>query len=86
MENIAPEWFNAEKVANTYDARELLSGGGHPVEKVLADLADFKSGDIYLLITPFLPAPLLEKVKAQGFEYWTKNESDTEFRNYFYKK
>jgi len=86
MENVAPEWFNEEKLTNTYDAREMLSGGGHPVEKVLSDLVNFNSGEIYQLITPFLPAPLLEKVKAQGFECWTKNESDSEFRNYFYKK
>jgi len=86
MENVAPEWFDENRVTTTYDAREMLSGGGHPVEKVLGDIATFKAGEIYLLITPFMPAPLIEKVKAQGFENWTQGENDSVFRNYFYKK
>ena len=85
MENLVPDWFNEDKVTNTYDTREMLAGGGHPVTKVLEDLANFNSGNIYELISPFLPAPLLEKVIAQGLECWTKKENDSLFRNYFYK-
>ena len=85
MENLQPDWFSEDKVTNTYDTREMLAGGGHPVAKVLEDLANFEAGDIYELVTPFLPAPLLDKVKAQGFECWTKKENDNLFRNYFCK-
>ncbi len=83
MENIVPDWFSEDKVTNTYDTREMLVGGGHPVAKVLEDLAYFEAGDIYELVTPFLPAPLLDKVKAQGFDCWAKKEYDSLFRNYF---
>ncbi len=85
MENQTPTWFNENKVTVTYDAREMLAGGGHPVEKVLGDLNTFEVGNIYQLITPFLPAPLLEKVKALGYECWTKTEDNGVFSNYFCK-
>ena len=85
MEDRVPDWFDESKVGLTYDAREMLADGGHPVSKVLEDLETFKPGSIYELITPFLPSPLHQKVKALGWECWVKKESDTLFRNYFYK-
>lgn len=80
-----PDWLVEENIKQTYDARESIAMGGHPVSQVLGDLNAFAGGQIYELITPFLPAPLLDKVGEQGFEVWTKKISDSEFRNYFYK-
>jgi hypothetical protein len=85
MENTAPKWFDENKITRTFDAREMLADGGHPVAQVLEEISTFDSGDIYQLVTPFLPQPLLDKVNAQGFECWTKIEDETAFRNYFYK-
>ncbi len=80
-----PEWFDPSRITLTLDAREMIASGGHPVSKVLADLHDFEAGDIYALVTPFLPAPLIDKVKGIGFETWTVRESDSLFRSYFRK-
>ncbi len=82
MEQKTPDWFSEDKVTANYDAREMLAGGGHPVTKVLEDLESFEPGNIYQLVTPFLPSPLLEKVSALGYECWSKEE-DGVYRNYF---
>lgn len=82
----SPDWFKEENVAKSFDARETIAQGGHPLGDVMGDLKDWKSGDIYELITPFLPAPLVDKVKELGFEAWAKKENDGLFRNYFLKK
>lgn len=80
-----PEWFNEDEIAKSFDAREIIAQGGHPLGKVMNDLHNWESG-IYELITPFLPAPLIDKVKEQGFVAWTKKENDNLFRNYFLKQ
>ncbi|MEZ5197411.1 MAG: hypothetical protein R2764_13760 [Bacteroidales bacterium] len=51
----------------------------------MGDLKSWQTGKIYELITPFLPAPLLDKVKDLGFEVWTAKENDGLCRNYFCK-
>lgn len=80
-----PDWFDASKVTKSFDARETISQGGHPLGDVMSDLMAWAPGNIFELITPFLPAPLLDKVKDLGFEVWTKKENDSLFRNYFCK-
>ena len=79
-----PSWFSEDKIVKTFDARETIAQGGHPLGDVMGDLHNWEDG-IYELITPFLPAPLIDKVKEQGFKAWTKQENDGLFRNYFRK-
>lgn len=83
--NDIPVWFDMGKIAKSFDAREVIAQGGHPLGDVMGDLMAWPQGDIYELITPFLPAPLLDKVKDLGFEIRTKKENDGLFRNYFCK-
>lgn len=80
-----PSWFDLNKVIKSFDARDTIAQGGHPLGEVMGDLNDWKAGDIYELITPFMPAPLVDKVKDLGFKAWTKKENDGLFRNYFIK-
>ncbi len=85
IENTAsPAWFAADKIANTFDAREIIAGGGHPLPEVIAGASQVGDGQIYELITPFLPAPLIAKVNAMGFQSWSKQEG-TVFSTYFFK-
>jgi len=81
----SPSWFDEDKIVKSFDAREIIAQGGHPLGDVMGDLRTWQPGNIYELITPFLPAPMIDKVKEQGFETWTKKEDASLFRNYFYK-
>jgi hypothetical protein len=81
-----PSWLNPEKIVKQLDARPIIEQGGHPLGDVLTDIRDLAVGDIYELITPFLPAPLIERVVDQGFDAWSKKESENLIKTYFLKK
>jgi hypothetical protein len=83
--NERPGWFDPEKIIQRLDARDLIESGGHPFSAVMTDLHGFEEGAVYELVTPFLPAPLIDKVKDMGFRCWTKKESDSLYLNYFMK-
>lgn len=79
-----PKWLNREKIAVTLDARPLLAQGVHPLEKVLKDTAGLKPGEIYEIITPFPPSPMIEKLSDLGFETFSENAEGL-FHTYFCK-
>jgi len=81
-----PEWFDKKKIKKSLDARPILERGDSPLTFVLAEIKALGKEDIYELISPFLPAPLIDKVKAKGFDYWTYEESADLFKTYFIKK
>jgi uncharacterized protein (DUF2249 family) len=86
IENTAqPDWFDAVKIVTTLDARPAIAAGQHPLDPVFSGLSEMKENGVFELITPFVPAPLLDKVKAKGYLVWTKQESGI-FKNYFVKE
>ncbi len=82
----SPSWFLTSRIVQSLDARPMLDKGEQPINKVLADCKNLKIGDIYELITPFLPAPLIEMAKKQGFLVWSKEENERVFRTYLTPK
>jgi uncharacterized protein (DUF2249 family) len=81
-----PSWFVKEKIVKHLDARPMIESGGHPLGEVMKEVNDLKKGEIYELTTPFLPAPLIERVMSMGFDKWTRKESAELFYTYFYKQ
>jgi hypothetical protein len=79
----APEWLNKESIRISLDARPLLASGQHPLDRVISETASFKPGEIYEIITPFTPVPMIEKIGALGFESYSENASDETVRTYF---
>jgi hypothetical protein len=84
-QKILPGWFTTEKVAQSLDARDMLNRGEHPVGQVLADLNNLHGVEIYELIAPFYPAPLIDKAKAIGFDSHVDQVNPEEFRVYFFR-
>lgn len=80
-----PNWANNENIKIEYDAREDLDNGIQPLNKVVRETKGFKRGEKYLLITAFVPAPMLELLQNSGFECYSEIISDKEVRNYFRK-
>jgi hypothetical protein len=81
----APNWMQNATVARSLDARPVIAGGGHPLEQVLRELKELPAGSIYLLITPFLPAPLLDLMKKQGYQVWSRKNDEGRHENYIHK-
>jgi uncharacterized protein (DUF2249 family) len=81
-----PSWFDTTLVSDTLDAREMLQAGQHPLANVLTGTSALQSGQIFELITPFVPMPLIEKVKDKGFLTYVISVTDSEIHTYFCKE
>jgi uncharacterized protein (DUF2249 family) len=78
-----PGWFDAAKVVDEIDTRDMLHAGEHPVHVVLSGVKKLKKGEILKVIAPFLPAPLIEKASGLGSEHWVNQIEDELFEIYF---
>lgn len=80
-----PAWFSEDRVMRKLDAKLILDRGEHPLGQVIEEVKTLQYGEIYELITPFQPIPLIERVMALGFDRWTVKEGEDFYRNYFCK-
>jgi len=77
-----PPGFQQADVVQTLDARPLLDAGEHPISTVLQSLRRLSAGQYFELVTPFLPAPLIDLAEKQGYEAWSVQSGEV-FRTYF---
>ena len=80
-----PAWFSETRVVTEFDAKGMLADGEQPVNQVIADLQALDQGDIYKLVAPFMPAPLVDKASSLGFSHWVTEKGDQELVIYFCK-
>ena len=78
-----PAWFDEEKQVSTLDVHQMLAEGDHPVAQVIEDLKKLKHDEIYKVIAPFLPIPLIDKASGLEFSHWIDKESESLFNIYF---
>lgn len=81
--NPAPEWMDQEVIVGSLDARPMIDAGEQPLGRVMQQLGSLQPGEIFELITPFEPAPLIDKATARGYRVWTTVRSTDEHRTYF---
>ena len=81
-----PEWLIKAKIKITLDARPLIAAGNHPLERVRDEASALESGEIYELLTPFPPTPMMEKLKELGFENFSTQDESGLFHTFFLKK
>ncbi len=80
-----PDWLKKESIKIALDARPLLAQGIHPLELVQKECATLQPGEIFEIITPFPPAPMIEKMGAAGFETFSEMGADVMFHTFFKK-
>ena len=85
MNGNVPDWVKNGEVVKELDARPLLARGNHPKAEVLGELSALEAGQIFLLLTPIVPAPLVELGKEQGLSTWTRQGESGRFETYFGK-
>lgn len=78
-----PDWVTPDRVVATLDARSILAGGGHPMQQVVAALDGLQPGQVFLLITPFVPEPLVDIAKKKGFDTHSEVSGPDLVRTYF---
>ncbi|MFL5301512.1 MAG: DUF1858 domain-containing protein [Anaeromyxobacteraceae bacterium] len=81
-----PAWAEHDAVARTHDARAAIAAGEHPMPQVMADLTALGDGQVYELVTPFVPAPLVELAHGKGFASFSVVEAEGLVRTYFRKR
>lgn len=81
-----PKWANCENVKIEYDVRYDLENGIQPLNRVVKDTKALIQGDKYLLITAFIPLPLIELLEENGFDSYSEVINDNNVKNYFLKK
>ncbi len=81
-----PSWFSISRIVQSLDARPMLDKGEQPINKVFADCKNLKGGEIYELITPFLPAPLIDAAREKGYLTWSEKEGEEVFKTYLTPK
>lgn len=74
-----------DNVVMQYDARRDLESGVHPVGKVMSEIHSLNEGERYLLITPFTPAPLIDKANQKGFKTESYKINEDKYETYFSK-
>lgn len=79
----APSWVRSCTHSSTYDARADLEAGLHPAQRVLNDLQKLNANEMYVLVTPFTPAPLIDLARGKGFTAWSVNETSGLVRTFF---
>ena len=78
-----PDWFDLEKVAVTFDATPLINAGKNPMQEVFSHLEKTGKAKLYLLITPFVPAPIIELIGKKGYAHYCVQLEQESWNTYF---
>ncbi len=80
-----PTWVDKGKIVIEYDASMDIESGFHPAAKVTKEILNLQNEDIYLLITPFVPAPLIKIVEEKGYKTFTEVKGENLVHTYIAK-
>jgi len=78
-----PEWFNEEKVTVKFDATELINAGQNPMQEIFRHLELTGKGELFLLSTPFVPAPIIELIQKKEYTHYCHQKDQERCDTYF---
>jgi uncharacterized protein (DUF2249 family) len=58
------------------DVRPLIARGVEPLSKIRASVDALKEGEGLTVVAPFLPSPVIEKLKSEGFRSQVLHQPD----------
>jgi uncharacterized protein (DUF2249 family) len=65
------------------DVRPMIARGEEPFTKIMQTIALLAPGDSLVLVTPFVPAPLIEKLQSEGFAARPERRADGGWQTQF---
>ncbi|UCH15481.1 MAG: DUF1858 domain-containing protein [Bacteroidales bacterium] len=80
-----PGWYDKNKVTISFDACPVIERGESPVALIFKKIENLGKGEIFELITPFVPAPVIDKLKEKGYNAWFTKAKNV-VKTYFYKQ
>jgi hypothetical protein len=79
-----PSWFDESKITISFDATPIINAGDSPMGEILKHASLLNNDEIFELKAPFIPAPIIDKLKERRFEAFSTPKG-TFFMNYFRK-
>lgn len=67
----------------TLDVRPLMARGEEPFSKIMTTVASLEATEDLILLTPFLPSPLIEKLRSEGFQARPERRHDGAWQTHF---
>lgn len=68
------------------DVRQLMADGEHPVPALLQSLEKLPPGHSVILLTPFLPSPLIATLQSEGFAARPERQADGSWQTQFLRR
>jgi len=78
-----PAWFEDGKISNQFDATTIINSGENPMHEILNHLDKTGDGEIFMLTTPFVPAPIIELIGKKGYLHYCLEVEQDLYRTYF---
>lgn len=69
-----------------FDARDSIRRGIEPFPEILQRVAKLKPGEGLVVIAPFLPSPLIEKLGSEGFASKVERGQGADWAVYFWRE
>ena len=69
-----------------FDVRPLLAGGQEPLPEIRKRVDALKPNEGLIVVAPFLPSPLVEKLRSEGFASKIERESGADWIVYFWRE
>jgi hypothetical protein len=64
---VAPDWFDASKIARHFDATPVINAGASPLQEINSLARNLQPGEMLEVSTPFVPAPVIDMLREKGF-------------------
>lgn len=69
-----------------FDVRPLLKGGEEPLPQILKRVQAIRPDEGIIIIAPFLPSPLIELLRSQGFASKIQRGEKGSWMVYFWRE
>lgn len=81
-----PDWYDTALVTHTFDASPLINSGQNPMQEVFDHLDKAGEDKIFKLITPFVPAPIIDLIDKKGYAHYCVESGQDQFSTLFIRK
>ena len=69
-----------------FDVRDMLSRGVEPFPEIRKRVDALKAGEGLIVVAPFLPSPLVEKLTGEGFASKVERGGGADWLVYFWRE
>lgn len=69
-----------------FDVRDLINRGVEPFPEIYKRVTALKASEGLLIVAPFLPSPLIEKLGGEGFASKVERGSGADWMVYFWRE